>query len=150
MRMKRISSLGLILLILVSIMVLPAQAANVYSETEVIQTEFGEIEIVTKTVVYHSVLRSSRQSADKTATAKLNGKAIADVTLSATFGYDGKTVWVISASGSNTTYDDWSYGSEKITKSGGTASLTATLTHLLYRNVPVNVSLTCSPTGQIS
>ena len=63
---------------------------------------------------------------------------------------DGKTAWVSNASSSHTTYSGWSYGSEKITKSGGTASLTGTLSHLLHRNIPVNISLTCSPTGQIS
>lgn len=43
--MKKIVSLGFILLILTSIMTLPTQAVNVSSETEVIQTEFGNIEI---------------------------------------------------------------------------------------------------------
>lgn len=70
--------------------------------------------------------------------------------MSVTFGYDGKTAWVISASGSHTTYDGWSYSGERITTSGGTANLSATLRHLLHKSVAVNLSLTCSPTGQIS
>lgn len=148
--MKKASSLGLILLMLVSVMILPTQASDVYQETEVIQTEFGNIEIEARMVVYDSLLRSNTKSASRIATVKYDGKAIADVTLSATFGYDGKTAWVTSASGSHTTYDGWSYSNEKITNSGGTASLSATLSHLLHKSAAVNVSLTCSPTGQIS
>lgn len=84
--MKKIVSLGFILLILTSIMTLPTQAVNVSSETEVIQTEFGNIEIETETVVYDFVSRSSGKQADRTTTIKYDGKTIAEVTLSVTFG----------------------------------------------------------------
>ena len=139
--MKKASSLGLILLMLVSVMILPTQASDVSQETEVIQTEFGNIEIEARMVVYDSLLRSNTKSASRIATVKYDGKAIADVTLSATFGYDGKTAWVTSASGSHTTYDGWSYSNEKITNSGGTASLSATLSHLLHKSAAVNYCL---------
>lgn len=149
--MKRVFNSGLFLLFMAAIMVLPAQAmSNSYQEYEVVYTESGNIEIETTTIIYASAFRSSSRKADIVSSVKQNGAVIAEVTLSATFGYDGKTAWVSSASSSHTTYSGWSYGSEKITKSGGTASLSATLSHLLYRNVPVNISLTCSPTGQIS
>lgn len=119
-------------------------------ETEVVYTELGDIEIEVATIIYSSGVRSNSHKVDKVAKAKHNGKVIAEVTLSATFGYDGKTSWVESASSSHTTYDGWSYGSEKITKSGGAASLSGKLTHLIYGNYTVNISITCSPTGQIS
>ena len=137
--------------ILMCAMILPVGATQqTYQETEIIHTEFGDIEKVSVVTVYNSVARSSTKSADCTDTYKYSGNVIAEVTLSATFGYDGKTSWVVSASGSNKTYDGWSYGSQSITKSGGTASLSAKLSHLLWRSVNVNMSLTCSPSGQIS
>lgn len=149
--MKKTGALLLALALLVSIMILPTQAvSNNTPDVEVIHTEFGDFEIVTTTIVYDSVARSSTKRADRIHEMKYSGTIVAKVTLSATFGYDGKTAWVISASGSNNTYDGWKYGSEKISKSGGTATLTATLTKLTSSNIPVNISLTCSPSGQIS
>lgn len=107
-------------------------AQNFYQRINIINTAFGPIEVETVLTVHEFLARSNTKSANATQTFKLSGKAIADVTLSATFGYDGKTAWVTSASGSHTTYDGWSYSNEKITNSGGTASLSATLTKPLY------------------
>ncbi len=149
--MKKTGALWLALILLVSIMILPTQAvSNNASEVEVSYTESGDFEIVTTTIIYDSVARSNSKSASKIYEVKSSGKLIAKITLSATFGYDGKTAWVSSASGSHATYDGWSYGSEKITKSGGTASLSAILSHSQYRDLSANMSLTCSPSGQIS
>lgn len=148
--MKKLSFfLSLALLVGIMIPVVHAMS-NTCWETDVIHTEFGDIEIETVTVIHNLTSRSGSKSVDKTQTIKSSGKIIAEVTLSATFGYDGKIAWVSSASSSHTTYDGWSYGSEKITKSGGTVSLTAKLSHLQYRDLSVNISITCSPTGQIS
>lgn len=148
--MKKISYL-LSLILMVGLMIPSVYAApDVYQETSVIHTEFGDFEIESTITVYDSILRSSGRQADKSISIKNNGKVIADVTLSVTFGYDGKTAWVSSASGSHTTYDGWSYSGEKISKSGGTATLTASLFKLTEGTVSVNTSLTCSPTGQIS
>lgn len=139
------------LILLIGIMVPPAQATSTtYQDVEIIDTEFGRFEVEITTTVYDLLARSGSRRADKTATVKDGDAIIAQVTLSANFGFDGTTSWVISASGSHTTYSGWSYGNESITSSGGTATLTATLSHLLHRNIAVNISLTCSPTGQIS
>ena len=149
--MKKISSLSLISLFLMYMLVLPAQAvSSTYQKKEVIHSELGDIEIETITTTYSSVSRSSGRNADRTKTVRFSGEVIAEITLSVTFGYDGKTSWVSSASGSHTTYGGWSYGDEEITKSGGTASLSATLSRLLHRDILIDISLTCSPTGQIS
>lgn len=148
--MKKVYSWGLVFLLAVSMALLPAYAANSEQKSEIIHTEFGDFEVETTTVIHNTLFRSNSVSVDRAKTIKNSGKVIAEVTLSATFGYDGKTAWVISASGSHTTYDGWSYSNEKITKSGGTASLSATLSHLLHTSIPVNISITCSPTGQIS
>lgn len=148
--MKKVCSWGLVFLLAVSMALLPAYAVNSEQKSEIIHTEFGDFEVETTTVIHNTLFRSNSVSVDRTKTVKQSGKVIAEVTLSATFGYDGKTAWVSSASGSHTTYDGWSYGNERITKSGGNAKLTATLSHSQYRNIAVNISLTCSPTGEIS
>ncbi len=149
--MKKTGVLLLALTLLVSIMILPTQAvSNDTPDVEVVHTELGDFEIVTTTIIHDSVARSSSKSADRIREVKYSGKVVAKITLSATFGYDGKTAWVISASGSNNTYDGWKYGSEKISKSGGTASLTGILSHILHGTFSVDMSLTCSPSGQIS
>lgn len=147
--MKKVSLCLIALLICIMI---PASYAApcIEQESETIYTEFGVFEIETTTVIHNVLARSNSKSADRTHTVRLNGKIVAEVTLSATFGYDGKTSWVTSASGSHSTYDGWSYEGEKITKSGGTASLSATLSRLLHRDILIDISLTCSPTGQIS
>lgn len=149
--MKKKFSTILVSVLLICAMVLPASAAQQIDRTsKVFYAECGPIEVETTLTVYESGARSNSRRANVTNTYKNNGKVIAEVTLSATFGYDGKTAWVISASGSHTTYDGWSYSSEKISKSGGTATLSATLSHSRYRSVTTSFSLTCSPTGQIS
>ena len=146
--MKKIGAF-LLTFALLAVTMIPSSlaAANNWQDTETVYSELGDVEIIT--TIHYAISRCGG-SANKTSTVKSDGKVIAEVTLSATFGYDGKTAWVSNASSSHTTYSGWSYGSEKITKSGGTASLTGTLSHLLHRNIPVNISLTCSPTGQIS
>ena len=146
--MKKIGAF-LLTFTLLAVTMIPSSlaAANNWQDTETVYSELGDVEIIT--TIHYAISRGGG-SANKTSTVKSDGKVIAEVTLSATFGYDGKTAWVSNASSSHTTYSGWSYGSEKITKSGGTASLTGTLSHLLHRNIPVNISLTCSPTGQIS
>lgn len=147
--MKKVSLCLIALLICIMI---PASYAApcIEQESETIYTEFGVFEIETTTVIHNVLARSNSKSADRTHTVRLNGKIVAEVTLSATFGYDGKTSWVTSASGSHSTHDGWSYEGEKITKSGGTARLTAKLTHSRYEDAPINISITCTPTGQIS
>lgn len=141
----------LVLVLLQCAMAFPSGAVeDIYRRTDLIETEFGAVEVETVLTVHESLTRSNTKSANYAQTFKYSGQTIAEVTLFATFGYDGKTSWVTSASSSHTTYDGWSYTNEKISKSGGTASLSAKLSHNIHGSVAVNISLTCSPTGQIS
>lgn len=146
--MKKIGAF-LLTFALLAVTMIPSSlaAANNWQDTERVYNELGDVEITT---TIHNAISRSGGSVSKTSTIKSNGKIIAEITLSATFGYDGKTAWVTSASGSHVTYEGWSYSGEKITKSGGTATLSAKLTHFRYEDIPINISLTCSPTGQIS
>lgn len=148
--MKKISFL-LSLALLMGLMVPAAYAApENRQETEIIHTESGDFEIETTTVIYDTMVRSSGKTVGRTQTVKYDGSVIAEVTLTATFGYDGTTAWVISANSSFSTYDRWVYGNENITRSGGTAALTAMLSHTSHRSIAVNISITCSPTGAIT
>ena len=112
-------------------------------------TEDG-IEVETTLTVHENRMRASYRSAEKETTYKSEGKVIAIVKLEATFGYDGKTAWVEEAGSDHTTYDGWSYGSEKISTSGNTAKLTAIVKKAGVATVPVSISMTCTPTGSIS
>lgn len=150
--MKKYFSIVLAIAMLVSSMILPASAVgpNISEKSEIIHTEYGNIELIDTLIVHDSSLRSSTKSADRIRTVKFGGVQIAEVTLSATFGYDGKTAWVVSTDSSHSTSGGWLYRSEKISDSGSTAKLTATLTHILDGDIPVSISMSCSPSGQIS
>lgn len=78
------------------------------------------------------------------------GENIATVTLFATFGYDGKSAWVEEASASHDTSGGWSYGREVIDTDGSTAALSARLTHRDRPYIPVDISMSCTPSGKIS
>ena len=136
--MKKNITLMAVLFCLIFTMALPVGAASqVVCETTTVTTVYGDIE-VEETLVIYTNLRSNTKSVDKTSTYRQGGSVIAEVTLNATFGYDGKT------------YGVWSYNNERITKSGGTARLSAALNAPLSQGVSVNISLTCSPSGSIS
>ena len=145
--------LTLFLATLMVIMAVPAGAVSsteVYRETEIIHTEDGDIEVETILTIHDSLFRANARTASKTKTYTASGNTIAEVTLTATFRYDGSTVSVTNTDSSYSTYDGWSYKNESISTSGGTATLTAKLTKLLHTNVSVSVSMTCTPSGSIS
>ncbi len=150
--MKKITAILLTSVILMCAVIIPAGAVqqSTTQTTEIIHTEFGDIEKISAVFVFDSAARSSSRTVKATDTYKYDGKIIAEVALTATFGYDGTTAWVTSANSSFSTYDRWVYGNERITKSGGTASLSATLSHAIHGTLAVNISITCSPTGAIT
>jgi len=116
--------------------------------TEHYVTEDG-FEVETVLTVHRSAARASYCTAEKTATCKSDGRVVGKVTLTAEFGYDGKAAWVEKAGGSHETYDGWSYENESITRSGGTAALSADLSKDNEGSTSVSITLTCSPTGEI-
>ena len=129
---------------------LPAQAyAAAAPEVEVVRTEHGDFTVETVLTVYPALSRAQTARADKVQTVKYGGEVIAEVTLSATFGYDGDEAWVEEAESDYETYDGWRYGSEEIEDSGGTVTLSAMLSHITEGRIPVDISMTCSPSGTI-
>lgn len=146
--MKKTISMLMALVLVLSLSLAPMCSAYEYVET----VDLGNgITAEVSTTVYESLLRSSTRKASRTATFKNNGKEIATVTLTATFGFDGSRVWVVSASGSHTTESGWRYQNEDITNSGGTSNLTAEIKSTTGLGVvPVDISLTCTKDGDIS
>ena len=148
--MKRKLSALLIGAMMFCCAVLPAQAyAAAVPEVEVIYTEHGDFTVETVLIVYPALSRAQTARADKVQTVKYGGEVIAEVTLSATFGYDGDEAWVVEAEGDSVTYDGWRYGSEEIEDSGGTVTLSAKLTKFAEITRNVDISMTCSPSGTI-
>lgn len=132
---------------------------NFQSSTSTVTTEnLGNgLTVETKTTIlntYATLANSSSRSATRTKTYKANGSTVATVTLGASFGYDGTSAWVSSKSASHTNVSGWSYGSESLESNGDTVNLSAVLTQwagiIPIGTVDVNISLTCSPNGQIS
>ena len=78
-----------------------------------------------------------------------DGQYIGRAALSASFYYDGSIARATGASGTGSGSNGWSYGGQSTGTSGNRAYLNATLSNG-SRSVPVNLSLTCSPSGSIS
>lgn len=144
--------ISLLLALLMFTMSFPVGAANTetISESEVIHTEIGDIEIETVLTIYDDLFASGTKTATKDQTYKYAGTVIADVSFMATFRYTGSSVSVTDTDSDYTTYNGWSYRNESISTSGGTASLSSSLTKLLAGTVPVSISITCTPSGAIS
>ncbi len=76
--------------------------------------------------------------------------AIADITIRATFEFDGSVVKVVSKQIVQcTTYNGWSFSQTGFTSSGGTVTLNGKLTKLLKSNT-ISLSLSCDKDGNIS
>ena len=146
--MKKLVSFALCVMMLCAA-ALPAGAAPSDDQNiSVTVSEDGRLEIITVLETENSLLRAS-MPAYKTSYVKYDGKLIAEVTLSATFGYDGDEAWVEESESDYETYDGWRYGSERIRESGDTVSLSAKLSHATEGTSSVNISMTCSPNGTI-
>lgn len=147
--MKKIFTVFVMLFALVT----PCFAAEPAVEFEKASCETLSDGTIVETVltVYKSGARANGRLADCTKTYKdSNGSKMAAVTLYADFGYDGTEAWVRSSYTDVTEYNGWTYGSERISESGGTARLSAKLTKSGKTSKSVSMSLTCSANGTIS
>lgn len=143
----------LVLTLLVSILSVPASATEKTGnvETETIYVDgLGEVAVTTVTQEQSMGLRSTKKSVSRVQKYKYKDQEIATVTLEAEFGYDGSDAWVISASGTKSISSGWSYSGQSIDKNGGSVSLTATLSDGISAKIPVEITMTCSPSGTIS
>ncbi|WP_300367824.1 hypothetical protein [uncultured Subdoligranulum sp.] len=78
-----------------------------------------------------------------------SGTYIGAAALTASFYYDGSTARATGAGGAGSGANGWSYGDQSTGTSGNHAYLNATLSNGSH-DVPVSLSLTCSPSGSIS
>ena len=146
---KKIFMPILALLLAAAILPLPRTFAADTSESTYVEDLGNGITVESILVVEPSLTRSSSRSASLTSTFKNNGVQIAVITLNANFVYDGSTSRATYASYSKDISSGWTYTDHSLTRSGGTATLTATLKKFLI-NVPVDMHISCSPTGVIT
>ncbi len=79
------------------------------------------------------------------------GEQAASITITGTFSYDGSTVYVLSKSITNlATFNGWHFTLSSFSSSGGTITLSGTLTKALLPSVNISMSLTCDANGNIS
>ena len=129
----------------------PCYAADSVPETTTTVYQLDNGITVERTIIESdiSTFATKQKRGTATQTYRMGSDVIATVSLTATFWYDGSDSGVVSASSSHTTYDSWKYKNESIWDSGDTAYLSAELEHSIG-NADVDLSLSCSPTGQLS
>lgn len=104
--------------------------------------------ITSVTTITQTVTRSTT-STTKTKDYYSSGQHIGRAALVASFYYDGSSARATLADGTGSGANGWSYGGQSTGTSGNRAYLNATLSDGSH-NVPVSLSLTCSPSGNIS
>ncbi|MDD4850378.1 MAG: hypothetical protein PHO10_06725 [Gemmiger sp.] len=106
--------------------------------------------VICTTMVYEMPTygRSNEKSGYTVQSYSYAGRTVATVQLNARFSYDYSSATATYASGSSSTASGWSYGGQSTWCSGNTAHLTATVSGSI--SIPVNLSISCSPSGNIS
>lgn len=93
-------------------------------------------------------------TASRTQTVTHNSDWVGSMTLTANFGYNGSSAWVNSIRTSHSVAGGWSYENESSWKSGETANMSAAmiqrLAFITIAEVDPSISMSCSPSGQIS
>lgn len=144
----------LMALMIVSVLATAAQAEYMPEEAVTTVTALGNGITVESTVTIHGSVSAfstmETKKATKTDTYKRNGTQIATVSITASFGYDGSSSWVNSASVSKSVSSGWIYSNESITTSGDTAAVTAILSKIGVASIDVYTYISCSPDGEIS
>lgn len=151
---KSMIAMCLMVFTIVTMLAPAAQAAYMPEKVTTTVMDLGNGITVKSTItVYESISTFSTmatKSATKIDTYERNGTEIAKVSITASFGYDGSSSWVNSASVSKSVSSDWTYKNENLTTSGGTATVTAVLTRTGIVTLDVYTYISCSPNGDIS
>lgn len=150
---RRIITICLMALMMVTIPV-PAAQAEYMAEEIAAAVDLGNGVTVESTITVHETISAFSATATKSATKqdvyKVGGKVVATISLTASFGYDGSTSWVNSASVTKDIASGWTYSNENLTTSGGTATVTATLKKSGVTTTNIYTYISCSPDGEIS
>ena len=104
--------------------------------------------ITAVTTITQTVTRSTT-STTKATNYYSGGQYIGQAALYGSFYYDGSIARATGASGAGSGANGWSYGGQSTGTSGNRAYLNATISSGSH-SVPVSLSLTCSPSGNIS
>lgn len=151
---KRIITIFLVVIMTAALLAPAANADYVTSENTVTVTDLGNGITVESTIFIEESISPASLMSTKKATKqdvyKNNGTEIATVSITASFGYDGSSSWVNSASVSKRVASGWTYSNENITTSGGTATVTALLKKIGVVTVNIDTYISCSPDGDIS
>lgn len=149
LQVKRISSFLLCLVLLAGI-AMPCFAAENVQVLSSEEVDLGNGFTYTDTVTVSPARAINQKSGSVSGSYKYSGATIAVIGISGTFQYDGTTVVVVSKSVSQKTlYDGWAFSQSSFTSSGGTITLTGTLSKGTAK-VSVNLSLTCDKNGNFS
>ena len=148
--MKKSFILLLFLMICASVSPLCASASDNtvtrYTET-VFWENVGTME--TEEIITVYLTDSNEKSVSQTKIYKIDGVIVAAVTLNVAFGYDGNNAWVINTSVSKNVSGGWTYSGQSIDVNGGSVTLTAQLSHASYATVPVEIFVSCTPSGVV-
>lgn len=110
--------------------------------------------VINTSMKFRTNALSQTETYRRTSAVEHDGNWVGSITLTANFGYNGSSAWVNSMSTSHSLASGWSYENESTWKSGGTANMSATmvlkLAFITITQVDPSVSMTCSPSGQIS
>lgn len=150
--MRRVIALLLSIIFLISFGMVPAQAEQVSS-----CIEWLEDGSCIETVLYVMESRASgTKTARKVSTLKDGaGNVDVEMTLTATFTYDGTTAKATSAEVSVTIYDSaWSLISKYTVRSSNNATATVNLSRsalgVVMETPTITIKLTCDPDGNVS
>lgn len=151
--MKHIVSFAVLIVMAISILSLPANAA---STEEIIVTYFEDGSYMTETIIVSNARASGTKTASKVknyydGSGNLDWKA----TLTGTYTYTGSSSTCTSSSINVTIYDSaWYTISKSATKSGNTAYATVTMGQKMLgvtvSEVPASISLKCDANGNLS
>lgn len=156
-RIKYICSLSLVILLLFSTcFITESEALSINNNSQYTIEDLGngftaesKLVITDTSPLYSIFSTTASKSASVIRTVKKDGAKIATITFTSVFQYNGSSVSITSTSYSKSLASGWTYNNHSIITSGGTATLNAVLKKLPY-SVPVNISLTCSPSGVIT
>lgn len=146
--MKKVFSLlaAITVAVCLNVSVLAAEPKGVQTRTVSVETLENGITIV-DTVTVNSVVQRSGIGAQRTVDCYNGNVRVGSVTLNANFTYDGITAHATNASSSHWVASGWSYSGESVYTSGATAYLSATISG--STTIPVDITLTCDPYGNI-
>lgn len=141
----------IIAIILIVSMCPYAFAAEQGTEVFYQEIDLGNGIVIIDRITEYTNARAAGKTATRTKEIRENGILIGAITLFGEFRYDGTSVSVLYTAVTRTdTYEGWSYRQNSLTSSGGTITLDAKLTKLLFLNIPFTITLTCDANGNIS